>query len=105
MGTPDTIIRLGAWRPASHRGAAPGRDIAPVIHGTTVIGHLCRYGEKDYRATLTTPGSAGCHGAHDHTAIPVSSDGVDWPADHTDAHRFTSDLAALIAVARHRHHI
>jgi hypothetical protein len=105
MGTTDTIIRLGALQPALNHGAGRGRDFAPVIDGTTVIGHLCRHGEQDYRATLTTPGSAGCPCAHNRTANPVSSDGVDRAADHTDAHRYTSDLAALIAVARHHHQI
>jgi hypothetical protein len=105
MGTTDTIIRLGAWQPALNRGAGRGRDIAPVIDGTTVIGHLCRYGEQDYRAILTIPRPAGGYSAHNHTAIPVSGDGVDRTAEHTDAHRYTSDLAALIAVARHHHQI
>jgi hypothetical protein len=31
----------------------------------------------------------------------VSGDGVYRPVEHADAHRFTSELAALIAVARH----
>jgi hypothetical protein len=105
MGTTDTIIRLGAWQPALNHGAGRGRDIAPVIDGTTVIGHLARHGEQDYRAIPTTPRPAGCHSALNHTAIPVSGDGVEWPAEHTDAHRYTTDLAALIAVALHHHQI
>lgn len=70
MGTTDTIIRLGTWQPATHHGAGRDRDIAPVIDGTAVIGHLWRYGPDHYRAMLATAGPAGCYSAHNHAAAP-----------------------------------
>lgn len=106
MDATDTIIRIGTWQPATtDRGAPLSRHLAPVINGTTTIGHLWRNASDDYRAILMTPGPDGCHSAHNHAAAPVSSDGIYRPTEHTDAHQFTTDLAALIAVARHHHQI
>jgi hypothetical protein len=103
--TTDTIIRLGAWQPDTDRGAHQGHQVAAILDGTTTIGHLVRYGPSHYQARLLSPGLAGCRSAHNHTAVPVSGDGVYRPDEHREAHRFSSDIAALIAVARHHHRI
>jgi hypothetical protein len=106
MGTTDTIIRVGTWqRATTDRGADLGRDVAPVIDGTSTIGHLWRYGTGDYQAMLISPGPGGCFSAHNPTTAPMSGDGVYRPAEHTPAHRFSSEFAALIALARHHHQI
>lgn len=102
----STIIRVGTWqRAVTGQGTDLGRDVAPVIDGITIIGHLWRLAHRDYRAVLGSCGPGGYHLAHNPAVPPITRDGIYRPAEYVRAHRFTSEFAAMMAVARHHYQV
>jgi hypothetical protein len=103
----STIIRVGSWRRAVNGAKVDlGFDLAPVIDGTAVIGHVWRLGDRNYRAVLGRHEQGGGYRlARNPHSPPITRDGVYRPAECERAYRFESEFAAMIAVAMHHHQI
>lgn len=106
MRTAETVhvTCVGEWkRDTSMYGTDLGRDIAPVLDGTTVIGYLWRLdSDGSYRAVAGGAGPYGWEVVCNPDAPPVTPDGIYRPHEYARAQRFDSEVLAMLALASYR---